>query len=785
MSTLNELSRMNKRLNTNAQQNIDRMRLELIDVIERRAWQLSDKAMLKVLLSKMSLLESEGSRVLREMRFKILESLNFKVMRTRLSDVKQAHAETFRWAVQDLPRSDTHQEPGFLDWLEDPNGDIYWIAGKAGSGKSTLMKYLHDHTRVQKSLRVWAATKNTPLIVASHFFWNAGNNILQMSQVGLFRSLLYQVLRQHPSLIPDVCSSKWDPSGKYCGTLESWTLQELYEAFKRLSEQDEISICYFIDGLDEYDGTHSDIIDLLKDSAISKNIKLCVSSRPWNVFEDAFGRKRKLMLQDYTREDIRRYVEDQLEEDHRFRKFAVQDSKILIQEIISKAQGVFLWVYLVVRSLLRGLTDDNEISDMRRRVDSLPADLAEYFKHMIIGVEDIYLQQTARIFQICVEAIRPPTVLTFSYLSAEEANPNYAISAEIRGLTKQEVTTLHTRMKKYINSRCTDLLEISVARTDYSFSFLESKVNFVHRTVRDFLKSQDIQEMLRKHTAAGFDARRYLCRALLAQVKALPLGVSVRPTRGHFENMLSMADEIMFYVHSIEKFEGKSEISILDELDRVNTIHARNLGGIHWTNARVPVKELLAENGASTFLALAIQAGLEIYVAHKLDAEPSLLRGKKGRPLLDYALRNDLDNELQLQRQEVNIDAGIARLLLDRGADPNQKVRFYDNRTVWELFLVSCYRNREKLELGPWQAEAYQVSSMLICSGANPSINCNVNDYVVDGTKWRQFKTCQYIEIHSISSILAASFDQDQYSRLETLLTSKRQWAIWKWLGWS
>lgn len=32
----------------------------------------------------------------------------------------------------------------FVAWLEEGDG-LYWIAGKAGSGKSTLMKYIASH----------------------------------------------------------------------------------------------------------------------------------------------------------------------------------------------------------------------------------------------------------------------------------------------------------------------------------------------------------------------------------------------------------------------------------------------------------------------------------------------------------------------------------------------------------------------------------------------------------------------------------------------------------------
>lgn len=44
----------------------------------------------------------------------------------------------------------------FLGWLSSPEGGIFHIAGKPGSGKSTLMKFLFDHERTRKELTRWA-----------------------------------------------------------------------------------------------------------------------------------------------------------------------------------------------------------------------------------------------------------------------------------------------------------------------------------------------------------------------------------------------------------------------------------------------------------------------------------------------------------------------------------------------------------------------------------------------------------------------------------------------------
>lgn len=47
-------------------------------------------------------------------------------------------------------------------------------------------------------------------------------------------------------------------------------------------------LAIFVDGLDEYHGNHQELVAYLQQLQKAPCIKLCVSSRAWNVFADAF-----------------------------------------------------------------------------------------------------------------------------------------------------------------------------------------------------------------------------------------------------------------------------------------------------------------------------------------------------------------------------------------------------------------------------------------------------------------------------------------------------------------
>lgn len=73
----------------------------------------------------------------------LLSSLRFEMMRAREQAIFDSHQGTFEWMLQSPSWTEQYKgiRVSFSDWLCNCGG-IFWVSGKAGSGKSTLMKLI-------------------------------------------------------------------------------------------------------------------------------------------------------------------------------------------------------------------------------------------------------------------------------------------------------------------------------------------------------------------------------------------------------------------------------------------------------------------------------------------------------------------------------------------------------------------------------------------------------------------------------------------------------------------
>ncbi|KAL9619539.1 MAG: hypothetical protein Q9160_005815, partial [Pyrenula sp. 1 TL-2023] len=73
-----------------------------------------------------------------------LESLRFEDINIRSNEISETSPKTFEWIFDTT--EDANPWDNFSRWLQDGK-TIYWVSGKAGSGKSTLMKFIANDLR--------------------------------------------------------------------------------------------------------------------------------------------------------------------------------------------------------------------------------------------------------------------------------------------------------------------------------------------------------------------------------------------------------------------------------------------------------------------------------------------------------------------------------------------------------------------------------------------------------------------------------------------------------------
>lgn len=207
----------------------------------------------------------------------ILDSLYLPQLQERYNRIANAHNKTFEWIFRSTEDGKPNKN-NFSDWLRK-GSEPYWIAGKPGSGKSTLMKFICQDEHTRAGLKTWAGSSE--LTTGSFYFWIAGLPI-QKSIIGLLQSLFYEMLKENRSLILKLFPWRWRMHQSGGPSAQPWTETEFHDALKILKTQmtQTSKFCFFIDGLDEYEGDHEWLVNFAKELGSLPHIKLCISSRP-------------------------------------------------------------------------------------------------------------------------------------------------------------------------------------------------------------------------------------------------------------------------------------------------------------------------------------------------------------------------------------------------------------------------------------------------------------------------------------------------------------------------
>ncbi len=480
-----------------------------------------------------------------------------------------------------------------------------------------------------------------------------------------------------------------------------WLLSSLNLAFKALISQDQLplKLCLFIDGLDEYECDETEIATLFGEISRSANVKCCVSSRPHLAFQDAFAGQPGLRLEDLTFFDIEQYVKVELAEDSRMRRLSIaepDEAPRLIKEIVTSANGVFLWVKLVVASLLKGLGNHDQIADLQAQLRALPKKLEDLYVHMILRVDESYQSEASRLYQLIGAAangreddwrlVSPLTLLAICL--AEEKDQNLVLTAKMQFPTKEDILSRCRITADRITSRCGGLLEIhdgGQPRQQISPNF---KVSYLHRTVKDCLEKWETQAILKGRTRGGaadaYNPNVAILKSYILQIKCIREG-----SRHNFVDPGNCINACVLYARRVEEDTSSANVELMDEFFRIASFWIR----------RNSSSEQVFRPGSSLFT-ITVQCGLHRYLRAKLAADNAIgTRKKPGEwSLLDYAFKPGIG----LDRF---VSAEVVSTLLDFGADPGDALEMTLNHVTMMLHSRPADRSYNEINedaLKPW-----------------------------------------------------------------------------------
>ncbi|KAF5026757.1 hypothetical protein F66182_1176 [Fusarium sp. NRRL 66182] len=500
---------------------------------------------------------------------RILESIRFDQMHDR-EDKVRSHQRTFQWLLEDdetttsefdettnsesneAVNSESHSDYSvhvdfdkehkqimkdqsrnlFLSWLSSESG-FFHISGKLGSGKSTLMKVVCTHPQTRIELQKWAQDRR--LIISKFFFWRPGSE-LQKSLDGFYRSLLYDILDAYPELIRYILPDLWKTAEK-----SPWQIQSKFnmptETVKAALEQiilnnsssiqlvENLCFCFFVDGLDECEEIHGQdhvyLVQLLSDWVKGSHgrLKMCISSRDYNVFLNRFPKDQRLLLHELTWFDMRQYVRDRLAH--------LENAKLrdhFLTTIPPKADGIFLWVVLVVNEIRRKAEHDTSEERLLKLLDSLPPDLESLFQHILDGLDQdsrrMAYQTMAILRTACKGYNQTFSLLAFSFLEEYQKDADFSVRDDF--LASDDTQTKESRMpssyRKQLRGICGGLVQNHQPEHPMKDDPCWGTLGFTHRSIPEMLDRGNVRRDM-ESCLADFNPVEALSRLIFAEAR--------------------------------------------------------------------------------------------------------------------------------------------------------------------------------------------------------------------------------------------------------------------------
>ena len=343
--------------------------------------------------------------------------------------------------------------PNFQQWHSDPQSRLLWIKGDPGKGKTMLLCGIIDELR-----------KSTPNLLS--FFFCQGTDLRINSATAVLRGLIYLLVNQQPSLASHL-RKKYDHAGQTLfEDANAWVA--LSDIFTNVVLDPDLKATYLVvDALDECVADLPKLLDLIIHTSSSPaRVKWLLSSRNEVHIKQklrSIDAQARLSLElKQNAEQVSRavdvYIDDKLSRVESLKDDSLRDQ---VRDILRrKANGIFLWVALVVQELKRP-----ESWDPLQVVDEAPTGLHQLYDRMVDQIQ----QLTKRNSEICR--------LLLSAVSVAYRPLYLAEIGSLCGLLGQ-VSVLTRKVRKII-TMCGSFLTVR-----------DDQVYLIHQSAKDYLSDE-------------------------------------------------------------------------------------------------------------------------------------------------------------------------------------------------------------------------------------------------------------------------------------------------------
>lgn len=396
-----------------------------------------------------------------EQKQSYLWSLTFEQIDVRHSTIYDPYQSTCEWLLE---------EPEYRDWLSveklPEHHGFLWIKGKAATGKSTIMKFLLEATRME-----------LPDSMVISFFFHARGVDLEKNSLGMYRSLLFQILRMAPDL-QDLFALQ--PPALANDQAFVWDIPCLQTLFRHVMKHigNRVLTC-FIDALDECDDDEArEMVTFFEDlgrlaASSQVQFRTCFSSRHYPHITIEHCIPLHLDQHNGHQQDIVQYVS---------KKLKIGSSALAVdvkKEICQRSSGIFLWAILVVK-ILQKVSDYGQIHLLRKRLREIPDGLDDLFDDILIR-DGQNMEKLVLCIQWILFAKRP--------LSPEELYHAILVGVEPDSIKKWDPDEIdQTVILRFILTCSKGLAEVTKGGSP--------TVQFIHESVRNYLlKARGLQKL--------------------------------------------------------------------------------------------------------------------------------------------------------------------------------------------------------------------------------------------------------------------------------------------------